>query len=188
MKSKWKVQCNYVPGVGKLYRAIRLLDTSRPMESGNVEGFGEYSEDRDAVQETVDRLNDEEEQASREDQLMRTCPICGREFRPTPQWHWRHGGILFCRYHCYLKRGTLLAERNQKMRSYRSHGRVCRYLTDGTLDAIYENVESAAVAQGVPRSVIRAYCNKKAPDPTGARWEYEKKEDEAHAEAPETDA
>ena len=94
MKGKWKVQCNYVPGVGKLYRAIRLLDTSRPMESGNVEGFGEYSEDRDAVQETVDRLNEESVRGARNESFPeRKCPVCGRTFVPTPEWQWRCGDV-----------------------------------------------------------------------------------------------
>lgn len=182
MKSKWMVESKYIPGVGKMYRAIRLLDANRAMESGNIEGYGEYSEDRDEVQETVDHLNAPEAANDvRENHLMRTCPVCGREFRPTPEWHWRHGEVLFCRYHCYLKREKILAERNQKMRAYRSIG-VRRYDRDGGLLTAYESVEDAAKDVGVPRSVIRAYCNKKAPDPTGARWEYEKAEDAEHAE------
>lgn len=179
MKGKWMVQSNYIPGVGKMYRAIRLLDTNRIMESGNIEGFGEYSEDLDEVRATVNRLNAEEDaKNSSTDYLMRSCPVCGREFRPTPEWHWRHGEILFCRYHCYLKRDTVLAARNQKMRDYRSRGRIYRYDKEGSLLATYENVEDAAKDIGVPRSVIRAYCKKKAPDPTGARWELEVREEQ----------
>lgn len=188
MKGKWQVQERYVPGVGRLYRAIRLLDTSRPLESGNVEAYGEYCEDFDAVRETVDKLNEEESvNGDRENHLMQTCPVCGREFRPMPEWQWKHGDVKLCRYNCCLEYEKVITERNRKMRAYRSHGRICRYLADGTLDTVYENVESAAEAQGIPRSVIRAYCNKKAPDPTGARWEYEKKEDSGDEETSETD-
>lgn len=104
MKGRWKVQTRHVPGVGKLYRAIRLLDRSHPSESGNVEAYGEYCEDRDAVQETVDRLNASEKNRKDEAEIyMHVCPVCGREFRPTPEWAWKHGSIKYCRYHCYLE-------------------------------------------------------------------------------------
>ena len=56
-KSEWKVQCNYIAGVGRQYIAMRLLDTNEPMHSGNVEHYGEYSTDRAEVQRLVERLN-----------------------------------------------------------------------------------------------------------------------------------
>ena len=180
MRGKWKVQCNYVPGVGKLYRAIRLLDTRRIEESGNIEGYGEYSEDRDAVQETVDKLNAAEEMnpSERKDELVASrCPVCGREFFPTSKWGWKIGGVRLCRYNCCLEYEKQLQERNRRVRAYRSHGRVLRYGADGALLKVYENAEEAAKDVGVPRSVIRAYCKKKAPDPTGAQWEFEERRD-----------
>lgn len=61
-KSEWKVQCNYIAGVGKMYRPYRVRDISQPVHSGNIEvyGDGRYCEERDAVQETVDMLNEQE--------------------------------------------------------------------------------------------------------------------------------
>ena len=59
-KSEWKVQSNVIAGRGKMYRAYRVLDTSQPVHSGNIEYTDGYCEDLDAVQETVDRLNAEE--------------------------------------------------------------------------------------------------------------------------------
>lgn len=56
-KSEWKVQCNYIAGVGRSYIAMRVLDTSQTVHSGNVEHYGEYSEDREEIQRLVERLN-----------------------------------------------------------------------------------------------------------------------------------
>lgn len=64
-KSEWKVMSNVIAGHGKMYRAYRILDTDQPMHSGNIECIGGYCEDRDAVQETVDRLNAEEKALQR---------------------------------------------------------------------------------------------------------------------------
>ena len=59
-KSEWKVMSTVIAGHGKMYRAYRILDTDQPMHSGNIECLSGYSDDRQAVQETVDRLNAEE--------------------------------------------------------------------------------------------------------------------------------
>lgn len=56
MESKWKVSSQYIDGE-KMYIALRVLDTSLPQHGGNVETSGEYSSNRDAVQDLVDQLN-----------------------------------------------------------------------------------------------------------------------------------
>lgn len=58
-KSEWKVQSNYIAGLGKRYIAYRVLNVNEPVHSGNIEHYGEYSEDLAEVQKTVDRLNEE---------------------------------------------------------------------------------------------------------------------------------
>ena len=145
MKSKWKVMNQFIPGVGEVYRAYRLLDTKQPMHSGNVEFYGDYSEDRDEVEETVERLNAMEER--QEETRAQKCPVCGREFVPTPQWHWSAGRIKFCRYNCYLKRGPVLEAERKKARAYRYAGRVRKLRSDGTEAAVYENIDEAAKAE-----------------------------------------
>ena len=174
MKGKWKTMNQFIPGVGKVYRAYRLLDTKQPMHSGNVEFYGDYSEDCDEVEETVERLNAMEER--QEETRAQKCPVCGREFVPTPQWHWSAGRIKFCRYHCYLKRGPILEAERKKARSYRSKGRVRKLLPDGA-EAFYEDIEAASKATGIPKNVIRAACSSGIADPMGNRWEYENKEE-----------
>lgn len=39
---------------------MRQKDVSKPMHSGNVEYYGEYSEDKTGLQEIADKLNEEE--------------------------------------------------------------------------------------------------------------------------------
>ncbi len=56
MKSKWKVSSQYIVGK-KMYIALRVLDTSQPQHGGNVETKGNYSVDRDSVQDLVDQMN-----------------------------------------------------------------------------------------------------------------------------------
>lgn len=56
MKSKWKVSSQYIGGE-KMYIALRVLDLSQPQHGGNVETKGNYSVDRDSVQDLVDQLN-----------------------------------------------------------------------------------------------------------------------------------
>lgn len=56
MKSKWKVSSQYIGGK-KMYIALRALDTSQPQHGGNVETKGNYSVDRDSVQDLIDQMN-----------------------------------------------------------------------------------------------------------------------------------
>lgn len=58
-KSEWKVQCNPIGGK-YLYIAYRILDESKPVHSGNIEHYGEYSENEEDVQKLVDELNAKE--------------------------------------------------------------------------------------------------------------------------------
>lgn len=56
MKSEWYVQRNPVAGQD-LFIACRVRDISKTVHSGNLEHYGQYSEDRQQVQEIVDKLN-----------------------------------------------------------------------------------------------------------------------------------
>lgn len=56
MTGKWKVLYNPMGG----YIVARQKDISKPMHSGNVEHYGEYSEDKTGLQEIADKLNKEE--------------------------------------------------------------------------------------------------------------------------------
>ena len=60
-KSKWAVQNNYIAGIGTRYIAMRQLDTSQPLHSGNVEYYGQYSVDKQAVSLIAELLNEREE-------------------------------------------------------------------------------------------------------------------------------
>lgn len=171
-KSKWKVICNYIAGVGKLYRAGRLLDVERPMESGNVEYYGEYCEDKDAVQETVDHLN-EEERSSSKFFTPTECPVCGKSFIPAPEHKWKLGKYRFCSYHCYLKRQEQERELREQRRSYHKERRVGQYTLTGEKLATFANVEEAAKAIGYPKSTIRTCCQRGSAYGTGYLWKYE---------------
>lgn len=59
VQREWKVMSNRIDGK-KLYIAYRIIDTSAPMHSGNIETYGEYSEDERAIEQLVDELNGKE--------------------------------------------------------------------------------------------------------------------------------
>lgn len=56
MKGKWKVIFN--PTVG--YIVARLRNTSQPMHSGNLEYYGEYSNNRKELERVANELNNKE--------------------------------------------------------------------------------------------------------------------------------
>ncbi len=56
MKSEWRRTYNPMAG----HRAYRLRDINEVDHSGNREFYGEYSDDEDAVEEIVRKLNDGE--------------------------------------------------------------------------------------------------------------------------------
>lgn len=60
VKSEWKVQCNYISGLGRRYIAYRVLDVNEPIHSGNIEHYGEYSDNQEDIQKLVDQLNAKE--------------------------------------------------------------------------------------------------------------------------------
>lgn len=61
IKSEWKVQCNYIAGLGRRYIAYRVLDIRDPVHSGNIEHYGEYySENREEIEKLVNELNAKE--------------------------------------------------------------------------------------------------------------------------------
>jgi hypothetical protein len=60
VKSEWKVQCNFISGLGRRYIAYRILNVNEPMHSGNIEHYGEYSENKEEIQKLVDELNAKE--------------------------------------------------------------------------------------------------------------------------------
>jgi hypothetical protein len=60
MKSEWKVTMN--PIAGKImYGVYRIIDTSQPVHSGNVENYGEYVESRKEAEERAKYMNVMEE-------------------------------------------------------------------------------------------------------------------------------
>ncbi len=186
-KQKWKVQSNSFAGVGTVWRAARIIDPAQPEHSGNLEVYGEWCEDRDAVEETVRKLNEETSGELSETFRVCVCPICGTKFVPTSEWHWTHGKRKFCRYHCYLQRGKL-----EKPKNYHEERKVRQFTLTGEIVATYANAGEAAHAVGYPKSTIRAACNRGQPLGTGYRWEYVGEEtgtDEENVEAtPEADS
>ena len=59
-KGKWCAMANVIGGKMK-YIAGRILDEDEPLHSGNIEHFGEYTEDEYAVKEIAEALNKAEE-------------------------------------------------------------------------------------------------------------------------------
>jgi len=57
MKGRWKAYSQVI-GDSRLYIAGRQLDLSQPVHGGNIEYSGDYSEDRDAVNELCNKLNE----------------------------------------------------------------------------------------------------------------------------------
>lgn len=55
--SKWRVMSNYVDGE-KVFVVARQLDENKPLHSGNVEYFGNYSTDKETCQQIADLLNE----------------------------------------------------------------------------------------------------------------------------------
>lgn len=58
-KSAWKVQCNPINGK-YMFIAFRIIDVSKPIHSGNIEHYGECSENKEEIQKLVDELNAKE--------------------------------------------------------------------------------------------------------------------------------
>ena len=58
-KSRWKVQCNVVGG-RYLYIPYRVRNLNEVIHSGNIEHYGEYTEDQAEAQAICDRLNNKE--------------------------------------------------------------------------------------------------------------------------------
>ena len=170
---KWRIQSSVVEGIGRVYRAVRIINPDEAVDSDNVEVYGQWCEEREAVAATVRHLNEQEGCVSYPNETLKTCicPICGAKFVPTSEWHWTNGRFKFCRYHCYLKRHLL-----DKPKSNRRERRVRQLRLDGELVAIYRNASEAARAIGYPVSTIRACCNKHQPLGTGFRFEYVREE------------
>lgn len=59
-ESEWRVMSNIIGGRCK-YIAYRIIDEGAPMHSGNIVYYGEYSEDRGAVERLAGELNAKEE-------------------------------------------------------------------------------------------------------------------------------
>ena len=57
MKGKWKVIRNPMAG----YIVARVRDVEKAVHSGNLEYYGEYSDNRDERQAIADELNKEEQ-------------------------------------------------------------------------------------------------------------------------------
>ena len=165
-KRKWKIQSNSLAGIGTVYRAVRIIDPNSPEHSGNLEIYGEWCEDLDAVKQTVAELNEQPDTFSDSLRLC-VCPICQTKFIPTSEWHWTHGKYRFCRYHCYLQRKSLEAPKCDNRNS-----RVRQFSLTGEIIATYANAEEAARSAECHVGTIRAACNRHQPLGTGYRWEY----------------
>jgi hypothetical protein len=57
MKSEWKVTSNTINGK-PMYRCFRILDTEKPVHSGNVEYASEYVSDYQVALDTVALCNE----------------------------------------------------------------------------------------------------------------------------------
>ena len=57
-KSNWMLKSNIIGG-RTMYIAVRIRNVGEVVHSGNMEHFGEYSEDLEAVRRLVNRLNRE---------------------------------------------------------------------------------------------------------------------------------
>ena len=57
VKSEWKVQCNYISELRRRYIAYRIRNVNEPVHSGNIEHYGEYSENREEIEKLVEELN-----------------------------------------------------------------------------------------------------------------------------------
>ena len=54
MKGLWKVIYN--PMIG--YAIVRIKNTNEPMHAGNLEYWGEYSDDKEELERKAEELND----------------------------------------------------------------------------------------------------------------------------------
>ena len=60
MTGKWQVFSNVI-GNTRMYIAGRILDTNKPVHSGNVENSGGYTSDRSEAEAHVAKLNESAE-------------------------------------------------------------------------------------------------------------------------------
>lgn len=58
-KGIWKVQCNVINGES-MYIPYRVRNTDEVVHSGNIEHYGEYTNDKAEAQALVDKLNAKE--------------------------------------------------------------------------------------------------------------------------------
>ena len=56
---KWKVFSNHICGE-KFYRVGRVIDTDKPVHSGNLEYAGDYVRDRESCEKVAAVLNEKE--------------------------------------------------------------------------------------------------------------------------------
>ena len=54
------------------------------------------------------------------------CPICGREFYPTPEWGWKDSENLYCRYSCMRKAERMRHAGGPKKKPARRRGKSAR--------------------------------------------------------------
>lgn len=58
MKSEWKVMRNVVGGTS-LYIPYRVKDVAKTVHAGNIETYGNYTENREEAKSVVEKLNGE---------------------------------------------------------------------------------------------------------------------------------
>jgi len=80
--SKWVAYSQHLGGVMQ-YRAGRIIDTSQPLHGGNVEYFGDYSPDKEAVLKICAALERGEWCGTcgnpdlQPSGTCKICPVCG---------------------------------------------------------------------------------------------------------------
>jgi hypothetical protein len=93
------------------------------------------------------------------------CPVCGKEFYPTPMWVYKDGKNVYCSYHCYLRSGKV------KKKNAKSYRPVEQLTLEGEFVREYWCVSEAADDMDVEYYRIQRACAKGKPC-KGYLWRY----------------
>ena len=79
------------------------------------------------------------------------CPICKKEYFPTPDWVYKDGlGKRYCSWSCLNK--------SRKLKNRKGLKAVAQYTTEGELVRVYESATQAAERMGCSPSYIWNAC------------------------------
>jgi hypothetical protein len=110
---------------------------------------------------------DEREEFDEEDWLIPSyCPLCKKEFYPTPMWVYKLRQRRYCSYHCFREAQGAL----QYAYKYKP---VEQYTLDGELVKTFRNAAQAAEHINCSDKSIRVACTKKT-ELKGYLWRYKK--------------